>query len=173
MPVPSGAMIQRMKTNTPARRPGRPPIRVMPERIPDTPENVARALMQGPPKEGWDFMKPGGAGYAPHAEPVDLSAIVDDGDEQLTNEQPVAEPVEPDPFGVPEPAKPAVEPDPFGVTETSEVTFGSPPLPRQISPFSASVHPLSKHDSVRENVAAEWSSSNTTMATVVAAVQGR
>ena len=37
----------------------------MPDRIPDTPENVARAIMQGPPKRDWDFLKPGGAGYRP------------------------------------------------------------------------------------------------------------
>ncbi len=33
---------------------GRPP-KPMPEPIPDTPENVARAIMQGPPKERWRF----------------------------------------------------------------------------------------------------------------------
>ena len=31
----------------------------MPEQIPDTPENIARAIMQGPPKKDWQFMKPG------------------------------------------------------------------------------------------------------------------
>ena len=32
---------------------------VMPEQIPDTPENVARALMSTPPKrpDEWDYMK--------------------------------------------------------------------------------------------------------------------
>ena len=48
------------------RRPrGRPPKRVMPAPIPDTPENVVRALCQGPPKPrgAWDFEQPGGAGY--------------------------------------------------------------------------------------------------------------
>ena len=29
----------------------------MPERIPDTPENVARALLTTPPKQKWDYMK--------------------------------------------------------------------------------------------------------------------
>ena len=29
----------------------------MPEQIPDTPENVARAIMQGPPKKKWRFEK--------------------------------------------------------------------------------------------------------------------
>lgn len=27
------------------------------EPIPDTPENIARSIMQGPPKEEWDFEK--------------------------------------------------------------------------------------------------------------------
>ena len=35
----------------------------MPEWIPATPEDVARSIMQGPPKRDWDFLKPGGAGY--------------------------------------------------------------------------------------------------------------
>ena len=49
----------------PKRARGRPPVRVMPEPIPDTPENLVRALCQGPPKPNgkWKFMKPGGAGY--------------------------------------------------------------------------------------------------------------
>ena len=36
-------------------RPGRP----MPERIPDTPENIIRALLSTPPKKRkeWDFLK--------------------------------------------------------------------------------------------------------------------
>ena len=33
---------------------GRPPL-PMPEPIPDTPENVARSIMQGPPKDHWRF----------------------------------------------------------------------------------------------------------------------
>lgn len=41
----------------------------MPERIPDTPEDVARAIMQGPPKRDWDFLKPGGAGYRRGSDP--------------------------------------------------------------------------------------------------------
>ena len=32
------------------------------EPIPDTPENIARAIMQGPPKERWDFEERRGAG---------------------------------------------------------------------------------------------------------------
>ena len=38
---------------------GRPVEKGMPEPIPDTPENVARALLSTPPKEDgdWDYMK--------------------------------------------------------------------------------------------------------------------
>ena len=28
----------------------------MPPRIPDTPENIARSCMQGPPKKKWDYL---------------------------------------------------------------------------------------------------------------------
>ena len=28
----------------------------MPEPIPDTPEGIARAIMQGPPKTEWDYL---------------------------------------------------------------------------------------------------------------------
>ena len=38
---------------------GRPQVLVMPDPIPDTPENIARACMQGPPTEEWDVLKPG------------------------------------------------------------------------------------------------------------------
>ena len=31
----------------------------MPDPIPDTPSNVARAIMQGPPMKHWDYLKPG------------------------------------------------------------------------------------------------------------------
>ena len=50
---------------------GRPPKRAMPAPIPDTPENVVRALCQGPPKPAgtWAFEQPGGAGYV--SEPDD------------------------------------------------------------------------------------------------------
>ena len=49
----------------PTRPRGRPAVRVMPDPIPDTPENVVRALCQGSPKptDQWEFMNPGGAGY--------------------------------------------------------------------------------------------------------------
>ena len=38
---------------------GRPVKNTMPEPIPDTPENIARALLTTPPKgeDGWDYLK--------------------------------------------------------------------------------------------------------------------
>ena len=35
------------------------PVRPMPDPIPDTPENVARIVMQAPtkPQDGWDYLK--------------------------------------------------------------------------------------------------------------------
>ena len=48
-----------MSTPTkPRRKRGRPP-KPMPEPIPDTPENVARALLSTPPKkrDEWDYLK--------------------------------------------------------------------------------------------------------------------
>ena len=36
---------------------GRPVQKTMPELIPDTPENIARAIMSGPPKKDWDYLK--------------------------------------------------------------------------------------------------------------------
>lgn len=43
---------------SPQKRPrGRPVENHLPEPIPDTPENIARAIMQGPPKEDWDYLK--------------------------------------------------------------------------------------------------------------------
>lgn len=36
---------------------GRPPVKVMPPPIPDTPEAIALACMQGPPKQDWDYLK--------------------------------------------------------------------------------------------------------------------
>ena len=42
--------------NKPAPR-GRPVKYTMPEPIPDTPENVARAIMRGPPKKGWRYQR--------------------------------------------------------------------------------------------------------------------
>ena len=45
------------KSGHPTPRRGRPIKNTMPEPIPDTPENVARAIMQGPPKKKWDYLK--------------------------------------------------------------------------------------------------------------------
>ena len=39
------------------RKRGRPVTRKMPDLIPDTPENIARAIMLGPPKEDWRYLK--------------------------------------------------------------------------------------------------------------------
>ena len=39
------------------KRVGRPVKNKMPEPIPDTPENVALACMQGPPKKKWEYLK--------------------------------------------------------------------------------------------------------------------
>ena len=36
---------------------GRPVKNTMPEPIPDTAENIARAIMRGPPKKEWNYMK--------------------------------------------------------------------------------------------------------------------
>ena len=43
----------------PKRPRGRPVTRPMAERIPDTPENIARAIFATPPKKAleWDYMK--------------------------------------------------------------------------------------------------------------------
>ena len=44
----------------PEKRPrGRPVEKEWPDTIPDTPENVARAIMAGPPKKDWDYLKSG------------------------------------------------------------------------------------------------------------------
>ena len=41
-----------------AKRPrGRPVENVLPEPIPDTPENIAKAIMQGPPKKKWRYLE--------------------------------------------------------------------------------------------------------------------
>ena len=46
--------------DAPRRTVGRPP-KPLPESIPDTPENVARALLNTPPqdKAGWEFLREG------------------------------------------------------------------------------------------------------------------
>ena len=46
------------ESQEPKRPRGRPPTRLpMPEPIDDTPENVARAIMQGPPKKDWRYLQ--------------------------------------------------------------------------------------------------------------------
>ena len=44
-------------TDEPKRSRGRPVEKHMPEPIPDKPENVVRAIMAGPPKKDWDYLK--------------------------------------------------------------------------------------------------------------------
>ena len=44
-------------SETPKRPRGRPIEKAMPDAIPDTPENIARAIMSGPPKKDWDYLK--------------------------------------------------------------------------------------------------------------------
>ena len=39
------------------RKRGRPVKYKMPQSIPDTPEDIARATMAGPPKKSWDFLR--------------------------------------------------------------------------------------------------------------------
>ena len=56
LPAPSCSPTPRSKQ---AR--GRPIKNTMPEPIPDTAENIARAIMQGPPKKEWDYIKVGKA----------------------------------------------------------------------------------------------------------------
>ena len=42
---------------TKKRTQGRPVEKPMPAPIPDTPENIARAIMRGPPKKEWNYLK--------------------------------------------------------------------------------------------------------------------
>ena len=52
-------MTQDDGATTDKRQRGRPVEKPMPEPIPDTPENVARALVSTPPKDDgdWDYLK--------------------------------------------------------------------------------------------------------------------
>ena len=52
------------------RKRGRPPARIMPNPIPDTPENVARSIMRGPPKRDWRYLQPGGDDYSTDTPPT-------------------------------------------------------------------------------------------------------
>ena len=47
------------KRLTKAKKAGRPPTLTMPEQIPDTPENVAKAVLSTPPKkrDEWKFVQ--------------------------------------------------------------------------------------------------------------------
>ena len=49
------------KERQPKKKAGRPRELAMPDPIPDTPENIARACMQGAllKDEEWDYLKPG------------------------------------------------------------------------------------------------------------------
>ena len=48
-----------MTEDIPKRPRGRPVEKPFPDPIPDSPENIARAIMQGPPKKDWDYLKDG------------------------------------------------------------------------------------------------------------------
>ena len=50
---------------------GRPPVLIMPDAIPDTPENIARAILTSPPKKDWDYLKPGSGARAVGERPED------------------------------------------------------------------------------------------------------
>lgn len=43
----------------PRRKRGRPVEKPMPAPIPDTAENIAKAIMQGPPKKNWRYLRNG------------------------------------------------------------------------------------------------------------------
>lgn len=47
---------EKTMTDKPTPR-GRPVEKPLPPPIPDTPENIALACMQGPPKKQWDYLK--------------------------------------------------------------------------------------------------------------------
>ena len=48
---------QQQQQKRPVGRPALP----MPDPIPDTPENIARACMQGPPKKKWRYLEKDGS----------------------------------------------------------------------------------------------------------------
>ena len=52
-----GSTAKAEPTKPATRKRGRPVKKHMPEPIPDTPENIARSIMQGPPKKDWDYLK--------------------------------------------------------------------------------------------------------------------
>ena len=53
------AQVQTAKRQS-AKRPVGRPARPMPDLIPDTPENIARICMQGPPKKKWRYLEKAG-----------------------------------------------------------------------------------------------------------------
>lgn len=52
-------MVQKKVQTKAKKQLGRPVVYLMPESIPDRPENIARAILQRPPKKDWDYLKPG------------------------------------------------------------------------------------------------------------------
>ncbi|MCY3803181.1 MAG: hypothetical protein OXG06_02095 [Gammaproteobacteria bacterium] len=40
-----------------AHKRGRPVTKKMPPKVPDSPENIAKAIMKGSPKKDWDYLK--------------------------------------------------------------------------------------------------------------------
>lgn len=53
MPTKKKSSGKRATPRNPVGRPARP----MPDRIPDTPENIARAILAGPPKKDWRYLQ--------------------------------------------------------------------------------------------------------------------
>ena len=61
---PIKSSVKHKSPAAPKRKRGRPPALVMPEPIPDTPENILRACLKTKPKKDWDYLKPGSDAYA-------------------------------------------------------------------------------------------------------------
>ena len=55
-----------MKPKQPKRARGRPVKYPLPERIPDTPENILKAVLAGPPKKDYKYLRETGR---KHSEP--------------------------------------------------------------------------------------------------------
>ena len=64
-----------MMARQPRRKVGRPP-KPMPDPIPDTPENVALALMSSPPREPdeWEYLRPKPSPTPASADELDASS---------------------------------------------------------------------------------------------------
>ena len=67
--------IKHMSLNAPKRKWGRPQVLVLPEPIPDTPENILRACLKTPPKKDWDYLKPGLDAYADGTPPTSPTGL--------------------------------------------------------------------------------------------------